>query len=219
MMVALVARHRRLARAAAAGQGRDRPGHRPPRRARRSRSSWSRSSPRRSSLWAMTYAQTYLVGWVGQRALADLRLRIFTHLQRCRSASMRAVRPACSISRMTNDVEALDKPRHRQRRHAVPVGADARRDDRDPALPRPEAGAAHLRASSPSWPAPASGSGSPRPARSGARARRSARSPATCRRSLSGIRVVRSFGQEPQHEARFAALNARTATRTWSPCA
>src|SRR6202041_839686 len=25
--------------------------------------------------------------------------------------------------------------------------------------------------------------------------------------SLSGIRVVRSFGQEPQHEARFAELN------------
>jgi ABC-type bacteriocin/lantibiotic exporter with double-glycine peptidase domain len=32
-------------------------------------------------VWAMTYAQTYLVGWVGQRALADLRIRIFTHLQ------------------------------------------------------------------------------------------------------------------------------------------
>jgi ATP-binding cassette subfamily B protein len=32
-------------------------------------------------VWAMTYAQTYLVGWVGQRALADLRIRIFRHLQ------------------------------------------------------------------------------------------------------------------------------------------
>ena len=26
--------------------------------------------------------QTYLVGWVGQRALQDLRMRIFGHLQR-----------------------------------------------------------------------------------------------------------------------------------------
>ena len=33
------------------------------------------------SLWVATYAQTYLVGWVGQRALQDLRSRIYTHLQ------------------------------------------------------------------------------------------------------------------------------------------
>ena len=32
-------------------------------------------------VWGASYAQTYLVGWVGQRALADLRLRIFRHLQ------------------------------------------------------------------------------------------------------------------------------------------
>src|SRR4029079_1329240 len=31
--------------------------------------------------WAATYAQTYLVGWVGQRALQDLREQIYTHLQ------------------------------------------------------------------------------------------------------------------------------------------
>src|SRR5262249_5449610 len=31
-------------------------------------------------VWVMTYLQTYLVGWVGQRALADLRIRIFTPL-------------------------------------------------------------------------------------------------------------------------------------------
>ena len=28
-----------------------------------------------------SYAQTYLVGWVGQRALQDLRVRLFAHLQ------------------------------------------------------------------------------------------------------------------------------------------
>ena len=32
--------------------------------------------------WAATYAQTYLVNWVGQRALQDLRVELFEHLQR-----------------------------------------------------------------------------------------------------------------------------------------
>ncbi len=59
-------------------------------------------------VWAMTYAQTYLVGWVGQRALADLRIRIFTHLQTL-PIGFYDTRPAgVLISRMTNDVEALD---------------------------------------------------------------------------------------------------------------
>ena len=30
----------------------------------------------------MTYAQTYLTGWVGERMLADLRTQLFGHLQR-----------------------------------------------------------------------------------------------------------------------------------------
>ncbi len=59
-------------------------------------------------VWAMTYAQTYLVGWVGQRVLADLRIRIFTHLQ-TQPIGFYDSRPAgVLISRMTNDVEALD---------------------------------------------------------------------------------------------------------------
>ena len=32
-------------------------------------------------LWAASAVQTYLVGWVGQRALQDLRVRVFEHLQ------------------------------------------------------------------------------------------------------------------------------------------
>ncbi len=58
--------------------------------------------------WAMTYLQTYLVGWIGQRVLADLRIEIFAHLQ---SMPLRFYesRPAgVLISRITNDVEALD---------------------------------------------------------------------------------------------------------------
>ena len=59
-------------------------------------------------VWSMTYAQTYLVGWVGQRALADLRIRIFTHLQSLPVGFYESRPAGVLISRMTNDVEALD---------------------------------------------------------------------------------------------------------------
>jgi ABC-type multidrug transport system fused ATPase/permease subunit len=59
-------------------------------------------------VWVMTYVQTYLVGWVGQRALADLRLRIFTHLQTLPIGFYERRPAGVLISRMTNDVEALD---------------------------------------------------------------------------------------------------------------
>ncbi len=54
-------------------------------------------------------AQTYLVGWVGQRALQDLRIRLFTHLQRLSIGFYSRNRTGVIISRMTNDVEALDQ--------------------------------------------------------------------------------------------------------------
>ncbi|HEY4897030.1 MAG TPA: ABC transporter ATP-binding protein [Solirubrobacteraceae bacterium] len=59
-------------------------------------------------VWGMTYAQTYLVGWVGQRALADLRIRIFKHLQTLPVGFYESRPAGVLISRMTNDVEALD---------------------------------------------------------------------------------------------------------------
>jgi ABC-type multidrug transport system fused ATPase/permease subunit len=59
-------------------------------------------------LWAMTYVQTYLVGWVGQRVLADLRIRIFTHLQSLPIGFYESRPAGVLISRMTNDIEALD---------------------------------------------------------------------------------------------------------------
>ena len=58
--------------------------------------------------WAATYAQTYLVGWVGQRALQDLRQRIFAHLQGMSIGFFTRNRPGVLISRLTNDVQALD---------------------------------------------------------------------------------------------------------------
>jgi ABC-type multidrug transport system fused ATPase/permease subunit len=56
-----------------------------------------------------TYAQTYLVGWVGQRALQDLRLKLFAHLQSLSVGFYSRNRAGVLISRMTNDVEALDQ--------------------------------------------------------------------------------------------------------------
>jgi ABC-type multidrug transport system fused ATPase/permease subunit len=58
--------------------------------------------------WGATYAETYLVGWVGQRALQDLRQRIFAHLQAMSIGFFTRRRPGVLISRLTNDVSALD---------------------------------------------------------------------------------------------------------------
>jgi ATP-binding cassette, subfamily B, bacterial len=59
--------------------------------------------------WAMTYAQTYLTGWVGERILADLRIRLFRHLQRLSLGFYERTRAGVIISRLTNDVEAIDQ--------------------------------------------------------------------------------------------------------------
>ncbi len=60
-------------------------------------------------LWGASYVQTYLVGWVGQRALQDLRTRIFAHLQKMSIGFFTRNRPGVLISRITNDVDALDQ--------------------------------------------------------------------------------------------------------------
>lgn len=59
--------------------------------------------------WGMTYAQTYLTGWVGERMLADLRTKLFEHLQRLSLGFYERNRAGVVISRLTNDVEALDQ--------------------------------------------------------------------------------------------------------------
>lgn len=58
--------------------------------------------------WLATYLQTYLTGWVGQRALQDLRLRMFRHLQTMPVGFFERRRAGVLISRLTNDVQALD---------------------------------------------------------------------------------------------------------------
>jgi ATP-binding cassette subfamily B protein len=157
-------------------------------------------------VWAATAVQTYLVEWVGQRALADLRLAIFSHLQRL-PVSFYERRPAgVLISRMTNDVEALDS----LVTDSVvtlfqggltligTLGILLYLDVRMALitftmLPLIAIGSLIFRIAS-------------------ADAYRRTRETigqitGYLQESISGVRVVRSFGQEPRHASEFAALN------------
>jgi ABC-type multidrug transport system fused ATPase/permease subunit len=157
-------------------------------------------------VWVMTYLQTYLVGWVGQRALADLRIRIFTHLQSLPIGFYESRPAGVLISRMTNDVEALDSL------------------VTDSVVTLFQAGLTLLGTvvilltldvklaliTFCVFPLLAAGSLWFRLVSAGAfrRTRETIGAiTAYLQETLSGIRVVRSFGQEPAHEARFAELN------------
>jgi ATP-binding cassette subfamily B protein len=59
--------------------------------------------------WGAGVAQTYYWGWVGERILADLRNRLFAHLQRLSLGFYERNRAGAVISRLTNDVDALDR--------------------------------------------------------------------------------------------------------------
>ena len=102
------ARHRRRAGAAAAGQARDRRRDRP---GDLRALTWIVIAFLASALiyWGATYAQTYLVGWVGQRALQDLRIQLFAHLQTLSVGFYSRRQAGVLISRLTNDVQALDQ--------------------------------------------------------------------------------------------------------------
>jgi ATP-binding cassette subfamily B protein len=58
---------------------------------------------------AFSYGQTYFTGWTGERMLADLRNALFRHLQRLSLGFYERNRAGVIISRLTNDVEALDQ--------------------------------------------------------------------------------------------------------------
>jgi ABC-type multidrug transport system fused ATPase/permease subunit len=157
-------------------------------------------------VWIATYAQTYLVGWVGQRALADLRIRIFTHLQR-QPIGFYESRPAgVLISRMTNDVEALeslvtDSVVTLFQSGLTLIGAVGVLLYLDVKLALLTFCVVPFVAALSIW---------FRLVSAGAfRRTRETIGAITgyLQETLSGIRVVRSFGQEPAHEARFAALD------------
>jgi ABC-type multidrug transport system fused ATPase/permease subunit len=157
--------------------------------------------------WVMTYIQTYLVGWVGQRALADLRIRIFTHLQTLPIGFYESRPAGVLISRITNDVEALDSLVTDSvvtlfQATLTLVGAVVVLMFLDLRLALLTFCVVPLVAAGSLW---------FRLASAGAfrRTRETIGSiTAYLQETLSGIRVVRSFSQEPVHKARFAELNA-----------
>jgi ATP-binding cassette subfamily B protein len=59
--------------------------------------------------FVLSAVQTYFTGWVGERALADLRIELFRHLQRLSLGYYERNRTGAIVSRITNDVEALDQ--------------------------------------------------------------------------------------------------------------
>ncbi|MGZ5419862.1 MAG: ABC transporter ATP-binding protein [Solirubrobacterales bacterium] len=156
--------------------------------------------------WGATYLQTYLTGWVGQRALQDLRQRIFAHLQGMSIGFFTRQRPGVLISRMTNDVQALDQlvtdgivTLFSSTLTLVGVIVILLLLDVQLAL------VTFL-----TFPLLAIASVVFRVVAAGAyriTRERIAEVTAYLQESLSGIRVVRSFGQEPRHISRMAELN------------
>ena len=156
--------------------------------------------------WGAGYAQTYLVNWVGQRALQDLRSRILAHLQRLSIGFYSRNRAGVLISLITNDVQALD--------HLVTDGVQTLLAS-TLTLIGTAAVLLFLDAELALvtflvFPVLALGSLAFRIASS--QAYRLAREKvawvtAYLQETISGVRVVRAYGQEGQHERRFAELN------------
>jgi ATP-binding cassette subfamily B protein len=56
-----------------------------------------------------SYVQTYLVSWVGERVILDLRRNVFAHIQKLSLDFFSRQRTGWIVSRMTNDIDALDQ--------------------------------------------------------------------------------------------------------------
>jgi ATP-binding cassette subfamily B protein len=156
--------------------------------------------------WVATYAQTYLVNWVGERALQDLRVKLFRHMQRLSVGFYSRNKAGVLISRMTNDVEALnqlvtDSVVTLFQSSLTLIGTAVILVLLDVKL----ALVTFL-----CFPILAVGSLAFRIASTGAyrlTREKIAWVTAYLQETLSGVRVVRAFGQEPRHEQRFAELN------------
>ena len=156
--------------------------------------------------WGATYVQTYLINWVGQRALQDLRIELFQHLQRLSVGFYGRNKTGVLISRITNDVQALDQlvtegisTLFSASLTLIGTGVILLFLDADLALitfltfPLLLAGSVAFRLAS---------AGAYRLTRE-----KIAAVTAYLQETLSGVRVVRAFGQEPRHKSRFAELN------------
>jgi ABC-type multidrug transport system fused ATPase/permease subunit len=155
-----------------------------------------------------TCAETYLVGWVGTRALQDLRERLFSHIQSMSIGFFTRRSPGVLISRMTNDVEALNQlvtsgvvTMFSSTLTLIGVVVILLVLDVKLALvtfitfPLLAIASVVFRIVS---------AGTYRATRE-----RIAAVTAYLQETLSGVRVVRSFGQEPRHEAVMTDLNER----------
>lgn len=153
-----------------------------------------------------TYLQTYMVGWVGTRVLQDLRERVFTHIQSMPIGFFTRRSPGVLISRMTNDIEALNQlvttgvvTMFSSTLTLIGVVAILLLLDVQLALvtfltfPLLAVASLVFRVVS---------AGAYRATRE-----RIAAITAYLQESLSGVRVVRSFGQEPRHLDEMTALN------------
>jgi ABC-type multidrug transport system fused ATPase/permease subunit len=156
--------------------------------------------------WAATYLQTYLINWVGQRALQDLRVELFEHLQKLSIGFYSRNRAGVLISRLTNDIQALDQLVTEGistlfSATLTLVGTAVILVILDPGL----ALITFL-----TFPVLLVASVAFRLASAGAyrlTREKIAQVTAYLQETLSGVRVVRAFGQEPRHRSRFAELN------------
>ena len=153
-----------------------------------------------------TYFQTYLTSWVGQRALQDLRSRLFAHIQSLSLGFYSRNKTGVVISRLTNDVQALDSLVSDGivtlfSASLTLIGTAVILVVLDPGLalvtflvfPVLLAASIAFRIAS---------SGAYRLTRE-----KIASVTAYLQETLSGVRIVRAFGQEPRHERRFSELN------------
>jgi ATP-binding cassette subfamily B protein len=157
--------------------------------------------------WGATYLETYLVNFVGQRVLQDLRIQIFRHLQRLSIGFYSRNRAGVLISRMTNDVEALNQLVTDGIYTIVSAGLtlvgtavilvllDAR-------LALVTFAVFPILAGLSLW-FRISSAGAYKATRE-----KLAGVTAYLQETLSGVRIVRAFGQEERHKARLAELNA-----------
>ncbi|MDQ3587427.1 MAG: ABC transporter ATP-binding protein/permease [Actinomycetota bacterium] len=156
--------------------------------------------------WGASYAQTYLVNWVGQRALQDLRERLFAHLQRLSVGFYSRNRTGVVISRLTNDVQALDQlvtdgivTLFSASLTLIGTAAILLFLDAQLALVTFAVFPVLLIATVTFRLASANAYRLTR--------EKIALVTAYLQETLSGVRVVRAFGQEPRHKGRFAELN------------
>jgi ABC-type multidrug transport system fused ATPase/permease subunit len=156
--------------------------------------------------WVATYVQTFLINWVGQRALQDLRIEVFQHLQKLSIGFYSRNKAGVLISRLTNDVQALDQ----LVTEGISTLFSATLTLVGTAVILVLLDAELALITFLTFPVLLVSSVAFRLASAGAYALtrvKIAQVTAYLQETLSGVRVVRAFGQERRHKTRFAELN------------